>query len=139
MSITHIAFYPSDWLTGTLGMKADEIGVYITLIARMYEMAGPIERNDERLYRICGCNSKRHFIKILNYLICEGKVNEVENELFNKKVAKEINKVVEKSSKSKLAAQERWSIKANKNKGGGHADALRTHDKRICQPADPNR
>ncbi len=134
MSITHIPFYPSDWLAGTLGMKADEVGVYITLIARMYEMAEPIERNDDRLYRICGCNSKRHFVKILNYLISEGKVSEGEGGIFNERVAKEINKVVEKSSKARAAAQERWDVKCNKINGDNNAGALRKQDKRICQP-----
>ena len=32
-----IRFFPSDWLAGTRGMSAVETGVYITLIATMYE------------------------------------------------------------------------------------------------------
>lgn len=53
-------------------MTAEETGVYITLIARMYEMAGPIERDDDRLYRICGCKSKRAFVKIVDHLVSVG-------------------------------------------------------------------
>ena len=40
MSIVHIPFYPSDWLAGTAALSDAEKGVYITLVARMYEMAG---------------------------------------------------------------------------------------------------
>ena len=58
MSILHVPFYPSDWLAGTRGLSDSETGVYITLIARMYEMAGPIERDDDRLSRLCGSKSK---------------------------------------------------------------------------------
>ena len=134
MSITHIPFYPSDWLAGTRGMMADEPGVYITLIARMYEMAGPIERDDERLYRVCGCNSKRHFAKILKFLIHEGKVQEENGELFHQRVAKEINKVIEKSSKARAAANERWGKKPNKNNATENADAMQTDMLGGCQP-----
>ncbi len=63
MSIIHVAFYPSDWLAGTRGLSDAETGVYITLIARMYEMAGPIERDDNRLARLCGSRTKNSFIK----------------------------------------------------------------------------
>ena len=35
-----IKFYPSDWLAGTRGMSATEAGVYINLIAMMYESDG---------------------------------------------------------------------------------------------------
>lgn len=134
MSITHIPFYPSDWLAGTRGMTAEETGVYITLIARMYEMAGPIERDDERLYRICGCKSKRSFQKVASYLIAEGKVEEVEGQLFNERVQKEIKKVVEKSSKAKDAAEARWKKKSNKNNNRDAADAMQTDMLDECYP-----
>lgn len=134
MSITHIAFYPSDWLAGTRGMTAEESGVYITIICRMYEMAGPIERNDDRLFRICGCKSKRHFAKIVEYLISEGKLEERDGELFNERTQKEIKKVVEKSSQAKDAANSRWERKSNKTNGRGDAGAMRADMRGACQP-----
>ena len=39
MSIVHIPFYPSDWLAGTAALSDAEKGVYITLVARMYELS----------------------------------------------------------------------------------------------------
>ena len=110
------------------------MGVYITLVSSMYEMAGPVERDDERLYRICGCRSKRTFVRILDFLIAEGKVKETENGLINDKVTKEIKKIVEKSSSARTAAEARWSRKPNKNNAGSNANAMRTHMRTQCQP-----
>jgi uncharacterized protein YdaU (DUF1376 family) len=134
MSIVHIPFYPSDWLAGTRGLSDAETGVYITLIARMYEMAAPIERDDERLYRLCGSKSKASFIKSLGYLISEGKVIETPDGLFNEKAAKVIQQTVEKSDKAKSAAQSRWDRKPNKNNDRGNANASHKHMPQPCQP-----
>lgn len=133
MSILHIPFYPSKWLSGTRGLSDAETGIYITLIARMYEMAGPIERDDERLWRLCGSKSKASFRKALEYLISEGKITVINGELFNDRVEKVIKNVTEKSSKAKDAAQARWDKKSNKINGGCDADAMQTHSERICQ------
>ena len=38
-------FYPSDWLGGTRGLTAEETGVYITMIAMMYEAGGGLPHN----------------------------------------------------------------------------------------------
>ena len=133
MSIIHVPFYPSDWMAGTAGLSDAERGVYITLIARMYEMAGPIERDDERLFRVCGSKSKASFVKALSYLISEGKIVFAEGALFNEKVAKVIKQTTEKSDKAKAAAQSRWDRKPNKNKGGVDANASSGHMPEACQ------
>lgn len=134
MSITHIAFYPSDWLSGTRGLSAEETGVYITLIARIYEMAGPIERDDERLSRLCGCKTTARFVKALEYLISEGKIVVTPDGLTNDRAEKEIKNTTEKSDKAKAAAQSRWDKKPNKNNGGINADASPEHMPQPCQP-----
>ena len=134
MSIVHVPFYPSDWLAGTRGLSDAETGVYITLIARMYEMAGPIERDDNRLSRLCGCKSRAGFVKSLNYLISEGKILEADGALFNEKVAKVIKETTEKSSKAKAAAQSRWDRKSNKNNDIADANASAKHMPQPCQP-----
>lgn len=133
MSIIHIPFYPSDWLAGTLGLSDTEKGVYITLICRMYEMAGPIERDDNRLFRICGSKSKASFVKALEYLIEEGKIIVTSDGLFNEKVGKVIEQTTEKSTKAKAAAQSRWDRKSNKNKEGCYANASPKHMHQPCQ------
>jgi uncharacterized protein YdaU (DUF1376 family) len=114
-------------------MSDAETGVYITLIARMYEMAGPIERDDNRLARLCGSKSRASFVKALEYLISEGKISESEDGLFNDRAAKEIENVTERSSKAREAAQSRWDKKANKNNKGENADASPKHMPQRCQ------
>jgi len=133
MSILHIPFYPSDWLAGTGTLSDAEKGVYITLIAKMYEMAGAIERDDERLSRLCGCKSKTTFRTALKYLVEGGKIQDQNGELSNERVEKEIKKVTEKSSKAKQAAESRWSKKPNKNNKTTHADASPEHMPQLCQ------
>lgn len=134
MSIVHVPFYPSDWLAGTRGLSDAETGVYITLIARMYEMAAPIERDDNRMSRLCGCKSRASFVRILEYLISEGKIVTIDGGLFNEKVAKVIQETTEKSLKAKAAAQSRWDRKPNKNNGSYDADASAKHMPQPCQP-----
>ncbi len=133
MSILHVAFYPSDWLAGTRGLSDGETGVYITLIARMYEMAGPIERDDNRLSRLCGCKSKNSFVKALEYLISEGKIIEDGSGLFNERVQKEIQNTTKKSDKAAAAAKARWDKKPNKNNKGDNANASPKHMPQRCQ------
>lgn len=133
MSILHVAFYPSDWLAGTRGLSAEETGVYITLVSRIYEMAGPIERDDNRLSRLCGCKSKRAFVAALEHLISEGKIVQVDGGLTNERAEKEIKNATEKSARAKQAAQSRWDKKASKNNDANDADASPKHSASICQ------
>lgn len=133
MSIVHIAFYPSDWLAGTRGLSDAETGVYITLISKMYEMAGVIERDDERLYRLCGSKTKASFRKSLEYLISEGKILNENGTIFNERVQKEIKIVTEKSNKARIAADSRWNRKPNKNNETWKANASLEHMPQRCQ------
>lgn len=128
MSITHIQFYPSDWLAGTRGLSAEETGVYITLICHMYDMAGPVERDDDRMHRLCGTGSKKTFQKVLDYLIGEGKITETDGYLCNERVLLEIEKITKVSEKARLAAEVRWKRKSNKNNG----ISMRLHTPSIC-------
>lgn len=129
MSILHVPFYPSDWLAGTRGLSAEETGVYITLIARIYEMAGPIERDDKRLFRLCGCRTKAAFVKALEYLIVEGKIIEIDGYLTNERAQKEIQNTTEKSAKAKQKAKRRWDNKHRKING----EKMQGHLSSICR------
>lgn len=133
MSIRHIPFYPSDWLAGTRGLSAEETGVYITLICRMYEMAGPIERDDARLARLCGCKTKPGFVRCLDFLITEGKITQDESGLFNDRAAIEIEKVVKISQAARQAAESRWRKKYNKINSRKDAIASEPHMRNGCQ------
>ena len=64
----YFKFYTADWLTGTASLSAAEKGVFITLLAKMYENNGPIKRDDGRLARECGL-PKAGFIRAVEQLI----------------------------------------------------------------------
>lgn len=134
-----VEFYASDWLAGTAGLEVDEIGVYVTLVALMYERDGAVKRDSRRLSRLCGCTPKR-FEKALAGLIDQGKIFEVDGELFNKRAQKEIKKRAKKSHQAKQSADARWKKKSEKieqKQGVGDASALRTHTERICGEVCP--
>lgn len=111
----YVRFFTSDWLAGTRGMKAFETGIYITLIAMMYERCEPISEDHNRLARQCGA-SVPHFKSALEMLVEDGKITRTEKGLYNRRVAEEVDWRLEKSNQNKKSANARYQ-KANKNKG----------------------
>lgn len=120
-----IRFFPSDWLAGTRGMTAAESGIYITLIALMYERGGEIENNPPRLCRLCG-SSNSSFKKVLETLISERKITLTDGLLTNKRVVEELSYTREKSSVARASAKSRWGKKPNKNNTDIDASAMQT-------------
>lgn len=99
-----IRFYASDWLAGTRGMTAAETGVYITLIALMYERDDSlIERDDKRLARMCGLKQYQ-FASILDDLIEQRKIIAVEAKLGNDRATIESQNRVDRANKARNAA-----------------------------------
>jgi uncharacterized protein YdaU (DUF1376 family) len=114
-SITHVRFYPSDWLAGTRGMTAAEMGVYITLIAMMYERAGPVDGKDNaKLARLCGTSAST-LRGILDRLISDGKITETDGFLFNRRAELEIKNVMAKSGVARDKAAARWDKNTTKS------------------------
>jgi len=114
-TITHVRFFPSDWLAGTRGMTAAEMGVYITLIAMMYERAGPIDGRDlAKLARLCG-TSASSLRGILDRLISDGKLTESDGFLSNRRAELEIKNVMAKSGVAREKATARWEKKPKKS------------------------
>nr|WP_272939091.1 MULTISPECIES: YdaU family protein [Sinorhizobium] len=123
-----IRFFPSDWLAGTRGMSAVETGVYITLIATMYERGEPIPEDHGRLARLCG-SSNSAFAKAIETLIDEGKITRVDGGLWNDRVEKEQVYLSEKSEVARRAG----IISAEKrkqNQSGEATDVQRTLNER---------
>lgn len=111
-----VRFFASDWLAGTRGMSAAETGVYITLIATMYERQEPIPEDITRLARLCGA-SNSSFKKIIELLINDEKIIRVDGGLWNERVEKERVYLSEKSEVGSRAAKARWGKKHNENNG----------------------
>lgn len=110
-----VRFFPSDWLAGTRGMSAAETGIYITLVATMYERREPVPEHHERLARLCG-TTVAAFARALDSLVAEGKVTRSPEGLFNRKVAEELRIRDEKSDGASQSAKIRWQQKANEIK-----------------------
>lgn len=126
-----VRFFASDWLGGTRSMSAAETGIYITLIATMYERGEPIKEDHARLARLCG-TSNSSFKKCLEALILEGKITRSEEGLWNDRVQKEVSYRLEKSEVGSQAAKVRWGEKTNKNNARPNAKAMPTHSERIA-------
>lgn len=117
-----VRFFPSDWLGGTRGMSAAETGVYITLIASMYERCEPIPEDHARLARLCGASNSA-FKATLETLVAEGKIRRVDGGLWNDRVEKEGVYRLEKSEVGKQAADARWR-KTKENQEADDANAM---------------
>lgn len=100
-------FYPSDWLAGTRGLTAAETGIYITLVAMMYEANGPVPADIKRLSRLCGSTATA-FKKCIDGLIETGKLTLDERGFFNHRVGIEIEKRNKKRSSATENINARW-------------------------------
>ena len=119
-------FYASDWLAGTRGLSPAETGVYVTLLAMIYENGGPIERDDRRLARLCNC-ATGGFTKVIAALIEQRKIIEIDGRLTNERAEKEIGIRSDRSEKARDSAANRWRKHEGKPKQSqqtGHAVAM---------------
>lgn len=119
-------FYPNDWLAGTRGLSAVETGVYITIIATLYDRGEPLPNDPERLSRLCGA-SKRVFVAALARLLDDKKLIMTECGIWNARVAEELQSRNEKVDRNKKAADARWNGKTQQNQQQSDADALQPH------------
>lgn len=123
-----IKFYPSDWLAGTRGLTAAETGIYITLIAMMYERCSPLSDDRTRLARLCGCPAGA-FTRCLDALIEAGKIIVTEDGLWNERVGKEASNRDILTQKRSDAATQKWKKhrkKTVKNQQAEDANAMQT-------------
>ena len=118
----HIAFYPSDWLAGTRGLSAAETGVYITLVAMIYERAAPLDMDETRLARLCG-TTPAAFKKALDTLVFEGKIERTKSGIWNARAGVELKKVAERSEQARGAVNKRWE-KSEQNQSKPDTDVI---------------
>lgn len=128
--ITWVRFFPSDWLAGTRGMTAAETGVYITLVAMMYDNGEPIADRPDRLARYCGMGVDE-FQQVVDLLVGDGKLRRAEGYLWHERVEAELGRVQERSETEKRysetqadRAKKRWHKKDNENNGTPDATAM---------------
>jgi uncharacterized protein YdaU (DUF1376 family) len=121
-----VRFFPDKWLAGTRELSAAETGVYITLIARMYESNGYVVRDDARLARLCGCPVPAFRRALQGLLNKPDGLVETADGLTNQKVLKELVHRRQISDAGAAGADARWNGKDNKNNDGSHAVAVRS-------------
>lgn len=128
-SMPWFRFFPSDWLGGTRGLSALEAGVYINLLATMYERGEPLADEPAKLARMCGATVAQ-FKAAIETLVGDGKIVRLDGTLWNVRVEKELSERAEKSTTAQKSANELWKKKRNKNNDGVDANALPTHSER---------
>jgi uncharacterized protein YdaU (DUF1376 family) len=123
LSFPFVPFYPSDWLAGTRGLTAAETGVYITLVAMMYEREAPLDMPADRLARLCGCTVKA-FCAARDTLLTEGKLTLRDGGLWNNRVEKECAARKNRSEKAQQSIAHRWQ-KTKQNQQNDDTNVIR--------------
>lgn len=113
-----VRFFASDWLAGTRMLSASETGVYITLVAMMYDRGEPLPADDlSPLARQCNLPPYR-FEAALDRLVAEGKIIRTdEGKLWNDRVQREHEVRLQTRAKARANAETRWTRKASKTNG----------------------
>lgn len=122
-------FFPSDWLGGTRGLTSSETGIYITLIALMYERDGGVEINHARLSRLCGASNSA-FKSAITTLLNEGKVRIEDDKYVNDRALEELSYRRKKEAVASRAAKSRWGKNDNEINADDAADGLQTESVR---------
>jgi uncharacterized protein YdaU (DUF1376 family) len=122
---THFPFYPSDWLGGVAGMKPAEVGVYINIIAMIYDAGGPIKLDEARLARRMCCPLVT-FRSILDALVDDEKLTISDGFVSQQRAEIELEKLGQKRLSASASAASRWQEKPNKTTSG----PMRTHSER---------
>jgi uncharacterized protein YdaU (DUF1376 family) len=115
--------YPSDFIAGTIGLTAEEKGVYSTLIDLMYDRGAELPDDPRHLARLCGCSTRR-FGQVRDHLVSLGKltlggglignnrfaIESRESQNQHENLAKNARKSHENRAKSKNLGQEKTEI-----------------------------
>lgn len=117
-----IKFFPSDWLNGTIGLSGLEKGVYITLLALIYDRGGPIPNNPRLLARRCDVTPSQ-FSAAIKTLVEEGKLTVSAAEIFNKKAEKIILDAESRISKARKGGLAKAGKKDEENQSQNSAQA----------------
>jgi uncharacterized protein YdaU (DUF1376 family) len=105
----YVRFFASDWLAGTRELTMHETGVYITLVAMMYEKGEPIDGDVGRLSRLCGTTAAP-LSNALKRLTASGKIIEMDGaRLWNAKVEIELQQSEKITHAKRQSASQRWA------------------------------
>lgn len=89
MTMPYVKFYCRDWLHGTESLTPEERGIYIDLLAMMYERNGPLP-DDERLLAARLRIDLRVWKRVRQSLLLKGKLTASGGHLSNTRAAAEL-------------------------------------------------
>lgn len=96
-------FYPSDFLTGTMFMNNEQLGIYIRLLCSQHQHGGIIDK--------ISFNSM-----VGQHEIVKAKFIECELGFYNERLAEEMQKRQKKSSNIREAVKQVWKLRKESNK-----------------------
>jgi uncharacterized protein YdaU (DUF1376 family) len=104
----YIPFYPSDWLTGVADMTPVEAGIYINILAMIYDLGGPIKADHARLARRMNCSKSTFTATVIG--LCAAKKLIVKDGLItNERAQIELEKRCKKAESAKASINTRWA------------------------------
>jgi len=122
--------YPSDFLNGMVGMTADQIAVYTTIIFMQYDRGEAILiEGREREIAIRAGMTRNRLAKAIEGLVALGKLHNEDGHVFNDRTEKELAKI-----RVRIAEKREFSAK------GGEAtrQKFNTNDNKNSSPIGPD-
>lgn len=104
-------FYVQDFLTGTMFMNNEQVGIYIRLLCAQHQHGGIIDKNN--FNSIVGENT-----------IVKGKFIETDDGFFNNRLMEEMEKRNKKSNNLSANAKKRWDLHKQKD---SKSNAIASH------------
>ena len=124
-------FYPSDFLTGTMFMTNEQIGIYIRLLCSQHQHGGIIDKDS--FNALVGTN-----------LLIKNKFIETETGFYNERLTIEMDKRNKKSNNMSDTAKEVWKkrkeqmqYKSKKNEYNSNTNVLK-NDTNVIQTVNRN-
>lgn len=104
--VRRIDFSPDEWLAGTIGLKADQRGCYITVCCLIYSRGGPVQDDDADLSHACKVTVDK-WRSIRAALVEKGKLLVTDDgKLTNKRCEIELEKALNRTEKARENGQE---------------------------------
>jgi uncharacterized protein YdaU (DUF1376 family) len=99
-AISRVDFYFDDFLTGTDVLTAEEVGIYMLLLSRMWSQRGPLVNDNKQLAKWCNVPPQR-MRKTLSSLIEKEKIHVDEGgALFNPRALLELENAMSRKQKA---------------------------------------
>lgn len=102
-----VKVFPSDLLNGIVDLDAEQRGVYLTIMAMIWDRGAPLPDDAQWLARRCG-TSTRGFRRVRDSLIAEGKLEMRNGFIANRRALESVKQQKRKSDQARAAAWARW-------------------------------